>query len=67
MSIAARWIDKGYYVIDDNEYGFVLCRLNFGIELVEGFSEKQLELLANDIKKILIERLALENNENKNK
>jgi len=63
MTIQVRYIDTGKYIIGNEEYGYTLCVVNFNLAIVERFTEEQLQIILNDFKESLIERLNLEGTE----
>lgn len=50
---------NGRYLIKSKD-GFALCQIELNPELVKRFNEKQLEIIASDVRKVFIERLHLD-------
>lgn len=63
---AAEWVNKGHYILHDQEYGHRVCSMQFAYEIVEAFSEERMQKLADDVLDIIARQLELETDDDPN-
>jgi hypothetical protein len=43
MSLSVKWIDKGRYIIGDQEYGWQLATVSFSVEAMEKLDDFEMQ------------------------